>query len=380
MKHHLHYYLYLLLSISLLSATSAISAYTDDEIFDAQTIAVSPSGELVAAYWFDSISIFNLQSGERVHQFKAETDTPFILAFSPDSSKLISSGWNSTAVWNVQTGKLHASIKTAENSNCGGFSSNQKNVYFDDEYNDFGQRQLVLTTNSLKKKKRKIKNSARCNASPDQALLALQVHNFSKNLTLESSNLEIIDLDTLKTRSVLKGDAANSYDEDMFFYDDNSKLLVRDFSDFHLWNLTDGSVIRSWDSELDVDHVSVSGNRLLLTADRDVRIWDLLGEPSDTQNIPLPAHHESTLSVDLSNDGKLYAVTSYAENEAQSAISIIETDTNTVKHQFKIDSLVFVEEFTNNGSLLVLNGYPIRVIRVDSGEIIHEFTAPSEYQ
>jgi len=55
MRNYLRFYIYTLLTFITVGNTTITSAYSDDEIFEEQTIAVSPSGEFLAAKKYISL-------------------------------------------------------------------------------------------------------------------------------------------------------------------------------------------------------------------------------------------------------------------------------------------------------------------------------------
>ncbi len=171
---------------------------------------------------------------------------------------------------------------------------------------------------------------------------------------------------------LLRTEKAKPYDEDMFFFDENRKLLVRDFSTFHIWDLEKNIVIRSWDSEMDVDEIAVSGNQLLITADKQKRSWNLLAEPGPIQNIALPDNQHSVLSVSLSSNGKWYAVTSYDDSEQNAWVSLFDSDTNELLRQIATEPLIYGAQFTGDDTLLVFESYPVKVVDVATGKVVYE--------
>lgn len=362
-----------LLFTVIISFSTVVSANENTGILEDQKIAISSPGHLLAVSWENSISIFNLENGSKLQEFDAETDTPFVFKFSQDSAKIYASGWEKTTIWDVKTGNRSAQIETHGNTECGGFSSDQKNSYFDDEYNQFGQKKLIISNHNLSKEKLIIKNSARCNSSSDNKYVAIQVFNMAADgLSLKSTEIKIIDLNKATVQNTLSGEKANAYDEDMFFFDDNRKLLVRDFSNFHIWDLEKNIVTKSWDSELDVDEISISGNLVLLTADEQIRFWNLMDNPGPIEAITLPEKHNKIIDASLSNEGKYYAITSYGENEQEFITAMFETGTNKLVHQTKISTPTYGAQFTKDDTLLILESYPIKVVDVATGDVVHE--------
>ena len=351
-----------------------VFANENDDIFENQEIAVSPSGALLAVNWLDSISIFDLNDGTELRTFDAQVDTPFVFSFNLDGSKLFVSGWEQNSVWQVATGKQLAKVKTNDNTNCGGFSENQKHLFFDDEFNQFGARQLVLSNDRFKKKKLVVKNSANCRVSPDNKFLALQTYSLSDNgFSVEDTQLQVIDLNAGKIISTLTGEGTDVYDEDMFFFDGNTKLLVRDSSDYYIWDIQQGKVIESWDSELYANEIAFTGSRLLLTADNEKRVFDLLAEATPTVAIDLPENHNSVLDANLSSDGKHYVITSYHdERESDVVVSLFETEGDVLKHRVETQASIYGAQFAKDDSLLVFESYPIVVVDVETGNVLYE--------
>ncbi len=352
-----------------------IEAYAgeNEDVFENQTIAVSPSSELLAINWLDSIAIFNLEDGRRLHQFDAGTEDPFAFKFSFDGSKLLSSGWEKVSIWDTETGKLLAQKDVNDNAKCAGFSSDAQISYFDDEYNQFGHKQLVVTGNNFADEKLLVKDTGNCHESADNSLLAIESYTMAADgFSLDDTAILIVDLEKAQKKMLLRTEKAKPYDEDMFFFDENRKLLVRDFSTFHIWDLEKNIVIRSWDSEMDVEEIAVSGNQLLITADKQKRSWNLLAEPGPIQNIALPDNQHSVLSVSLSNNGKWYAVTSYDDSEQNAWVSLFDSDTNELLRQIATEPLIYGAQFTGDDTLLVFESYPVKVVDVATGKVVFE--------
>ena len=353
---------------------SQVFAQSNEEIFEQQETVVSPSGELLAVYWFESITIFNIVTGEKLHEFEAGTEDPFVLKFSADSSKLISSGWDAVSVWDLDKGERSARKETTENAECGVISNDHSKIYYDDQYSDFGHKQLIVTNGSLAKEAVVFKNNADCKASADQTLLAIQSYQFDDSgFSVEDTQINIINLDTAEIQNSFNGDEADAYDEDMFFFDNNRKLLVRDYSDFHIWDIDNNTLLKSVEIDMDVDEVSVSGNLALLTDDLPVGFWDLTKEPEQFKHIPLPENHDELVSASLSKSGELYVVTSSIEYTDVLSVSIIDAKSNNVKHQMAVNYPGWNAVFANNDSMVVLQNYPIQVIDVTTGSVVHEF-------
>ena len=128
--------------------------------------------------------------------------------------------------------------------------------------------------------------------------------------SVDEYQVNVINLATGNIQNTFVGEEANAYDEDMFFFDNNRKLLVRDYSDFHVWDVENDTLVKTVEIDMDVDEVSVSGNLALLTDDLQMSFWDLTNEPGQIKTIPLPENHNELLSASLSNNGELYVVTS----------------------------------------------------------------------
>ena len=127
---------------------------------------------------------------------------------------------------------------------------------------------------------------------------------------------------------------------------------------------------------MDVDGIAISDNTVLLTDEQSMRIWELSNEPSQLMTMPLPEGHDDVLSVSLSNNGELYAITSFSEQSEEVFVTIVKTQMNTLLKQVKINNPGWRAHFTSDDSLLVLENYPIQIIEVTTGNIIREFVAP----
>jgi WD40 repeat protein len=79
---------------------------------EAYGIALSSDGNLLAIGWDNGyISVWDLSSGEMLHDFSGHTGIVLRLAFNQDGTRLASAGFDGFAkVWDVQTGQEVATL------------------------------------------------------------------------------------------------------------------------------------------------------------------------------------------------------------------------------------------------------------------------------
>lgn len=344
-------------------------------VFDEQRITVHSASKRLAVYWHNTLQMFDLDTGERLWQVDAGTASPFELRFSVDGKRLVSSGWDRVSVWNVADGDRIAKIKNREgNSECAAFSPDGNVLAY-----HAGDMIQTLQFYSLKDKDSigfVAGGGSGCNVSADGKLISVSQR------TDEGNQIALAEIGSGRSKAVLSGDAADAYDDDVFFVEGNQSFLVRDSSRFHLWDIDKQEVKTSWDTDMDVDNVAVS-DRFMLALDGDAKtiaVWQFDQQPGEPRSLALS---EAALQrsdgvsggiVDfrLSEDQKNYVVVAYNRMQTLSLIYVFDTKTHQLIHEFATPYNVWQAYFVGNNQKLVLNSYPVQVVDLAEQKVLIE--------
>ena len=342
-----------------------------------QTIALSSDDEWLAVSWEKDIHVFDLKQYKRHTILKSAAEDPFTLVFSPNNKHLLSSGWEMLSLWEIDSGTLVKRRTNKDNSECAGFSADGKSIYFDDEYTKYGDLKLVVTDLGLKRERLALKSTRDCNASVDRKRVAIATYTAVSPLEeRKNQGVTLIDLESTKIIGTLYGDKADPYDEDLFFFDNNRKLVIRDYSKFHVWNAQTMKLIKTWDFGLDVDEIAYASDTLLLFDEDklEILIWKLLLPAGKSKKISLDNQFIDSNSLSVSKNGKQFAITSTNKSEAEFLVSIYTTKNNALVKKYKTKSAIFGSDFIAGDSKLLLHSYPIKVLDIATGKIHHSFS------
>ena len=216
-----------------------------------------------------------------------------------------------------------------------------------------------------------------CNTSDDNRLLAVNGQSDDGR-----EQIQVIDLEKHKVATTLVGEKASPYDNDLFFVQDNEKLLVRDFSNFHLWDIKESRVDKTWTTDsLDVDEVTATNDFIfVLDADQWVaRLWRFGEEPGKNISLPIPDYangSENYRGFKVNKAQTQYVVATKNKEENLRYIFVFDFNSHEIIKEF-----VFAEDFaelffTQDDQHLVLDSYPIQILDLKSGEIVQRISRP----
>lgn len=344
---------------------------TASSVMDKQDMAVHQASGRLAVAWFNEIVMFDLTTGKKLFTVDTETYDPFVLRFSHDGSKLTASGWDSTTVWDVSNGKRLARQPVKEgNSKLAGVSANGKHYFYDQQTYLLGRvlRVKKLGSDRLRSMLTKVVGG---NISPDNCFLAVGVADE------DDPHIKIIDLDKADVVASLHHERADMYD-DLYFIDDNKRLLGVDGSDLHLWNITDEESETSWDTgDFSVDLIAVAKELVLVVDHHDFlkRSWNFSDKPQNAVELSVPEYARGGISdLAISENKKSYALVTHDDEYNLSYVFVFDAQSDEVITEYVSDNPFGGVTFINNDRHLVLEGYPITVIEADSGDLVREIT------
>ncbi len=209
-----------------------------------ETYSISQDKKTLALAYDDSvIRLYDLTSGQLLHELQAHENSIQTMQFNKDGSRLISGDWGDYAIiWDVETGEIIKKKNMGETVMHAIYSA-------DDNYLvvAIDEAPLTIYDSNLKKKKSEYAINDRIQVSPDKKYLAGQ-RMYSPNE--EGDAVIVVDLVSNKKMIEIPED---SYDDEIYFNKDGSIVVIRDFSSFHVWDVKNNKKIGFIDTQLDVD-------------------------------------------------------------------------------------------------------------------------------
>ena len=343
---------------------------------DKQETSLDKARQQLAISWFDQVHVVELASGKTIFQADHGTYDPFFLGFSANGSKLVASGWDHLNIWDIEQGKK------VVNQSLGGDNSSFADIDDDAQHysytsGDYSPRFQIDTISKFLgrgKTQMAISEVRHAKASKDGSLIAVTAS--------EDEILHIISTSDQSTLARLSGGAAETYDDDFFFVNQNKNLLVRsDSSVFHLWNIEQQEVVHSWDTNYSTDKIAVSDNLLLITDENEftLRAWDLTKPPTDENIVTISLNtdeHAKGDIIDISiSENQLYyslSVGNVLENLMN--IYVVDAKSQKIIGQYTTDLAAWSADFANNDQYLVIDSYPIEVLDWQKSEVVYRLS------
>ncbi len=321
---------------------------------EVETYTVSNDGKILALAFDDSIiRLYDLNNGELLHQLKSHKDSIQTLNFNSDGSRLISGDWGDYAIiWEVKTGKVIKKKNMGETVMHAIYAANDQYLVM-----AIDEKPLAFYDLDLENKISSYAIFDRLQTSENKKFLAGQ-RMYSSNF----KDAAVIVVDVLNNNKIMEI-PEDSYDDEIYFSKDSSIVVVRDYSDFHVWDITSKKKLGVIDTELDVDESLINqvADQLWLTGDNKVEVWDYR-----TQKL-LCSFAINDLNVDKINDlsfspdGKKIAISLWLESDTSSVIVL---DSKDNSNRWKIEPMskkAFALEFIDNDTLLINTSYPIEI-------------------
>ncbi len=333
-----------------------------------ETYSISQDKTILALAYDDLvIRLYDLNSGEVLHELKAHENSIQTVQFNQDGSRLISGDWGDYAIiWDVKTGKIIKKKNMGETVMHAIYTADDKYLVM-----AIDEAPLAIFDSNLKKKKGEYAINARIQLSSNKKYLAGQ-RMYSPDVKGDA----VIVVDLLKNKKILEI-PEDSYDDEIYFSQDASIVVVRDSSVFHVWEVNNNKKLGLIDTQLDVDESLINpikDKELWLTGGNKVEVWDYR-----TQSL-LKSFEINGFDVDeinaiaFSPDGKTVALSVWLESDASVVVII---DTESYQKQWQIEPMskqAFDLQFIDNDSLFLNTSYPIEIWDMKHKKLEHLLT------
>jgi len=321
---------------------------------EVEAYAVSNDGLVLALAYDDSmIGLYDLNTGDLLHELKSHEDSIQTLNFNSDDSRLISGDWGDYAViWDVKTGKVIKKKNMGETVMHALYAADDRFLLM-----AVDEEPLVFFDKNLKKKASSYRMNDRIQLSEDKKFLAGQ--------GMYSPEVEdaVIVVDIMNNKKIIEI-PEDSYDDEIYFSKDASIVVVRDYSVFHIWDVVNQKKLGLIDTELDVDKSMINPSNdkeLWLTGDNVIEVWDYrtktLLRSFKINNLDVDSVNDMAFSA----DGQTAAVSLWLESDISTVLLISPGDFATKMKIEPMSKMAFGLEFINDHTLLINTLYPIEV-------------------
>ena len=319
-----------------------------------ETYAVSYKASMLALAFDDSIiRIYDLNSGLLLHELKSHEDSIQTLNFNADSSKLISGDWGDFAIiWDVKTGTVIKKKNMGETVMHALYAANDRFLMM-----AIDEQPLAFYDLNLEKKISSYDIFDRLQLSENKKFLVGQ-----RMYSPKFVDPAVIVVDALNNKKIMEI-PEDSYDDEIYFSKDSSIVVVRDYSDFHVWDTISKKKLGLIETELDVDEslINLVSDQLWLTGDNKIEVWDYRTQTKLKSLAIDDLNIDKINGLSFSPDGNKVAISLWLESDTSSVLVI---DTKGMNSKWKIEpqsKKAFALEFLDNDTLLINTSYPIEI-------------------
>ena len=322
---------------------------------------VSPDGKLLAiAYDDNTISVFSLDSGLLLQKLQFHTDSIQTINFNHDGSRLLSGSWGDYVVlWNVQTGNIIKKKKMPDTVMHAFFAANDENIIL-----SIDETGLLIYDSKLSKKLKSFYVNDNLQTSKNKQLLVGQ----------NGQGVSIVNLDA---QELLFDAPEDSYDNDMYFSDDNKIVVIRDWSSFHVWSIINQTKLHTIDAldYADLGVLRAKTDELWIGNNNKIEIHNYLTNKS----IAILSFEELDIDeiqhITFSENSSQAAITAKL-NDEKSLIILIDTKSYEIKQLISPKSYVWPgAQFIQDDILFLRNTYPSEVWQLSTKEKKFNFSA-----
>jgi len=325
-----------------------------------ETSDVSANGQFLALAHDDNvIRVFSLENGQLLHTLRSHSDSIQTVSFNHDGSRLLSGSWGEYVIlWDIKTGQVLKKKKMPETVMHAYFSANGENIIL--SIDEVG---LFIYDAKISKKPHRFDVNDKLKISQNKEFLIGQ----------NDDGVSIIDL---KNKELLFNAPENAYDSDMYFSKDNTLVVIRDSSSFHVWNIKDETKVHTIDAIEGTDTAALRTvtNELWIGNNNKIEIHNYLTSK------PMAILSFEELNIDevqhitFSDNGKTAAITVKLEDKS-SQIIILNTSSYEIKHLISPASFVWPgTQFINNELLFLQSTYPSEVWDLNTQQKKFSFT------
>ena len=312
-----------------------------------ETSDVSANGQFLAlAHDDNAIRVFSLENGQLLHTLQSHTDSIQTVSFNQDGSRLLSGSWGEYAIlWNVETGKIIKKKKMPETVMHAYFSADEENIIL--SIDEVG---LIIYDATLSRKLKSFAINDNLQLSKNKDFLVGQ----------SKKGVSIVNI---KNKKLLFDAPEDAYDEDMYFSDDNTVLVIRDYSSFHVWSIKDETKIHTIDAIKSADTAALRAttNELWISNNDNIEIHNYLTSK------PMVILSFKELNIDeiqhiaFSENAEQAAITTKLKDDS-SQIIMLDTSSYEIKLLISPDSFVWPgTQFITNDLLFIQSAYPSEI-------------------
>ncbi len=316
--------------------------------------------KLALAYDDNVIRLYSIESGKLLQEFESHKDGIQTLNFNTDGTKLISGDWGNYAIiWDVKTGKVLNKKNMGETVMHANFSADNKSIIL-----GVDEKKLAVYDTDIKNRLNTFEMGNSLQFSENKQFIAG---------TGRGDTVVVVDSTSQKHIVTIPADA---YDDSIYFSDDNQTLVIRDWSDFHVWDIKNNKKIDTINSSIGADSATLnsSANELWIASNNSLEVWNYKTKKQKAIIRLQELDIDKIQHLDFSKDGKTLAITVTTESNGNKVI-LLDSKSYTIKTLLNpLSKTVYSTQFIDNNRLLLESRYPIEVWDIESKKKLFSFT------
>ena len=328
---------------------------------EAEAHSISKDKTLLAIGFDDNvIRLYSLKTGKLLQTFRGHNKSIQSLDFSSDNAQLLSGSWDDhLIIWNVKSGKIIKNKDMGSTVYISYFTLNDKNIVVSSE-----DKQLILYNLDLKKKVESFNVNERLQISKNRKFLIAQV---------PYDAVALIDLENKKE---IIHEYMDSYDDHMYFSDDASTVVVRDNSNFYVWDIIKKEPTEMIHSSIGANVANLNSykNELWIANNNKIGIWNYkeIRQKALVRLNKLDIDDIEKLVFTSSGDRAAILV---KLNSNERKVIILDTKTYEIRSVIKLINKSYFElEFIDNKNLLLYSSHYVEVWNIKEKKKVWSFT------